>query len=216
MSRNQNKQAAIFVEETHRFEVVLDSLSATQWSEGKGLIEVKLPYDGTLFKEDASGAETLALGDILVEMGDDHNGQPEKWPIRIHAGKNWPYYLKSAKRAVCRAEYELNPPRETLVSVVGEVKDAPSRAETRLGDASAFQNPLQLQLSLWLPDFYKTRIEDETEEINRLLLRREHTQQIFMQKSQMGFEQSLASHPCWQELALLPEKCQTCRLPRRI
>ncbi|HUM70672.1 MAG TPA: ATP-binding protein [Chloroflexota bacterium] len=194
MSKIQDKQAAIFVEETYRFEVTLDSLPTTQWKEGKGLIQVKLPYDGTLFEENASGVEMLALGEILVQMRDDNNVQTEKWPISIAAGKNWLHYLKSAKRAVCRAEYELKSPQETLVSIVGEVRDAPPRTETRPGDQGAFQNPLQLQLSLWLPDFYKTGAEDETDEIHRLLLRREHTQQIFMQNSQVAFEQKLAEN----------------------
>lgn len=198
MSIRENEPSTILVEENHYFDVNLGVLSDTSWKKAQGIIEVQIPYTGDLFKDDAGVEETLPLGEVVVEMPGGPETLSEKWPVKIAAGERWLNYLKSGKRAVCRAEYEVQQPQEMLVFVQGEIWDTPVKAldELPASNQGVFQNPLQLQLSLWLPDLYKTNLEEPAEEITRLLLRRQHTQQIFMQKSglQLQFEEKLAEH----------------------
>lgn len=193
MGTNQGKQAAIYVEETHHFDVELGALSGTYWKQASGVIEVLAPYDGKIFEEDASDQESLHLGDILVKIPVNGEFQEEIWPAKITAGESWQYNLKSARRAVCHAEYDVVQPKDSLISVQAEVRDVPIDKYPII-NTGTFQNPLRLYLTLWVPDLSETSLEDESEEINRLLLRREHTQQIFMEKPLLNFEQKLAEN----------------------
>lgn len=193
MSINLKNQAAILVEETHYFRVELSDLSSTTWQEAKGLIEVNIPYDGCVFDKDMSRREMLDLGKIEIKRSDDKDAHSETWPIKIVAGKNWHHNLKSAKRAVCRAEYEIAQPQETIVDVQGEILDIPKQdsTKTNFDNHEAFQNSLQLNLKFWLPDLYHTILQDKSAEIQGLLLQREHTQQIFIHTPILSIESNL-------------------------
>lgn len=193
MNTEQNSQAAILIEEVHYYDIELAELSTTVWREAKGSIRVKIPYNGAVFKEDASQLETFHVGNLLVTRPNGAEPKSETLPIDIEAGENWWEYIKSGKRTVCRAEYAVSPPEETLISVQGNVLDFIPFTESIFGNMAAFQNPLRLQLDLWLPDMASYRLEEGVAELEKMILQREHAQQIFMQHTG-NFGQRLAQN----------------------
>ncbi len=189
MNTDKNTPAAIHIEETHIYDIELAEISTTIWQKAEGSIRVWIPYDGTVFKEDASHQEIFHVGNLLVTQ---QNGNvSEIFSIDIEAGEKWWEYIKSGKRAVCQAKYTVSPPKETLVSIQGAVLDFTLLNDNSFNNTTAFQNPLRLQLDLWLPDMSSDGLEEEETKLEKMILQREHAQQIFMQHTG-NFGQQLA------------------------
>lgn len=191
MNTGQKPQANILIKEVHYYDIELAEIPTTNWRKAEGSIQVRIPYDGAVFTEDASQQETFHVGDLQVSRSNDTESEPETLPVDIEAGEKWWEYIKSGKRAVYQSEYNVPKPEKTLFSIQGEVLDFASSRGTIFNSVVAFQNPLRLQLDLWLPDIASYSPKGEVEELEEMLLRREHTQQVFMQYNG-DFEQQLA------------------------
>ena len=193
MNADHNSQTAILIEEVHYYDIELAEISTTVWRKAEGSIQVRVPYDGAIFKEDASSQETFHIGNLLVTRPNGTEPESETLSVDIEAGENWWEYIKSGKRAVCHTDYAVSPPKETLISVQGDVLDFMSSADIIFSNVAAFQNPLHLQLDLWMPDMADYGPEEGVTKLEKMMLKREHAQQIFMEYTG-NFGQQLAQN----------------------
>ena len=195
MNRDTKLQAAIYIDEEHDYDVDLGVVSVVTWREARGSVRVEIPYDGALFKEDIT-ANSHPVGDLQITYA----GESQTLPIALQAGAHWQRNLKSNKKHVVTAEYEISEPGDPLISIDGVVldtldEDIQPGSEGIFGDLEAYNNPLALRLSLWVPDLLAEARPSELYELEAMLLRGENTQLVFMPgPAALNFEQKLAEN----------------------
>lgn len=199
MKARKDPQAVIVIEEEHHYEVTLASVSSVNWQEARGSIRVEIPYDGAVLKQGVSDADLHDIGNLHVK--DPHARKSEKLHIVLGAGPVWQRNIKSNKKSVTTASYEISEPADSLVSIDGAVLDDVLVASIAamddgiFGDADAYNNPLALQMSLWVPDLLAETRPGEAYELETMLLRGENTRQIFMPAIDAhNFQQKLAEN----------------------
>lgn len=196
MNRDTELQAAIYIDEEHDYDVDLGVVSVVTWREAHGSVRVEIPYDGALFKQEDIAANSHPVGNLQITYA----GESETLPIALQAGAYWQRNLKSNKKHVVTAEYEIFEPGDPLISIDGVVLDALDEDiqpgnEGIFGDLEAYNNPLALRLSFWVPDLLAEARPSELYELEAMLLRGENTQLVFMPGPVgLNFEQKLAEN----------------------
>lgn len=199
MDPNKDPQAAIIIEETHEFEVDLGVVPFVSWQKGHRLIRVQVPYDGALLKKNVSPRTDYWVGSI--QFKNSQNQETESIGISLPAEDSWQDKIKSGKRSVTTAEYQLEEPADQLISIDGDVLDdllsenTASGSDGIFGNIDAYNNPLALQFSLWVPDLLVETRPDELYELETMVRRGENTSLIFMPNiSLLNFERNLAEN----------------------
>jgi predicted HTH transcriptional regulator len=200
MNLKQDPQAAIYLEEEHHYDVDLGAVPYISWRDAQGSLRIEIPYDGAVLKQDSSDIpEEYNLGELhIVNTADNVS---ERLPIALKAGGNWHAYIKSNRKSVCRAKYAITEPSDTLLSIDGIVVDnLLDEAHHASADGiniaeEAFNNPLALRLSLWVPDLLAQSRPGEVYELETMLVRQENTRLAFMSGiTTLNFEQRLAEN----------------------
>lgn len=176
MEENEGLRAGIIVEETFEGSAELGSLSRVHWERARGELAVRVPYEGERLKEISHWENTHRLGELCLTSPE---GVKETLQVEIPAGPGLAEHIKSGRRAVIRAAYDLQEPSTTLVSVDGEVFDKDGR-DLALNDPDPFRNPLNLRISLWVPDLWSQAKIDESHELEIRLMQGEDERQILM------------------------------------
>lgn len=199
MDPSKDPQAAIIIEETHEYEVDLGVVPFVSWQKGHGKIRVEIPYDGALLKRVVPKGTNYLVGAIQVTSPQNEN--LETIDISLPADDSWEEKIKSGKRSVTTAEYDLDEPADQLISIDGDVLDdlvsesSASGSDGIFGNIDAYDNPLALQFSLWVPDLLVETRPDELYELETMVRRGENTTQIFMPNiSLINFEKNLAEN----------------------
>lgn len=198
MNQNKDPQAAIYIEEEHHYDVDLGVVPIVAWQKAGGSIRVEIPYDGAVLKQDVAEAHQYSIGNLHMA---NHGSMPDVLPIVIEAGPTWRTNIKSNKKSVITARYKIDEPGDPLISIDGVVLDdaleenEPSSADGIFGNVDAYNNPLALRLSLWVPDLLAETRPSEVYELETMLLRGENTRQVFMASiTALNFEQKLAEN----------------------
>lgn len=199
MDSGKDPQSAIIIEEIHGYKVDLGVVPFISWQNGHGFVRVEVPYDGTLLKKDVHPRTNYQVGSIQVTT--PQNKETELLTVSLPAGDSWQTTIKSGKRGVITAEYELGEPADQLVSIDGDVLDdllsenGAAGTDGIFGNIDAYNNPLALQFSLWVPDLLIETRPDELYELETMIRRGENTRQIFMPHiSLLNFEKNLAEN----------------------
>jgi hypothetical protein len=175
---NKGPRANITVEETYRYDVELGVTSQVAWLDGAGQVRIQVPYDGTGIRELPTTQASQHLGELHLTFPASTDS-PLILPVDLIAGPALPDLVRSGKRAVLGADYQIPAPRETLVVVDGEVFDRDGK-ELSVKGLDPFRNPLYLRLSLWVPDLWSRITADESHELAVLLMQGENEGCILM------------------------------------
>ncbi len=197
MKGNKDPQAAIYVEEVHHYEVDLGVVPFITWQKASGSVRIEIPYDGAVLDQETAQANHYPIGHVQISRPD--NGTSESVPVSLQAGEIWEKQIKSNKKYLIEAQYDIEEPGDPLISIDGVVlddvldEDGQPMTEGILGKVEVFSNPLALQLSLWVPDLLAETRPSEVYELETMLLRGENTRRLFISHiNSPNFEQQLA------------------------
>lgn len=184
MEANEGPQAGIIVEEALDYGVDLGRISSVNWQSALGTVTVRVPYDGARLKDVSTEPDRHKLGELYVTPP---GNEREVLPVEIETGSRLAEYIKSGKRAVLRAEYDIPEPEDTLVVVDAEVCDKEGE-QLAFSDPGPFRNPLDLRISLWVPDLWSMITPDEVHELEVRLLQGDDSHQILVPYANLGSE----------------------------
>lgn len=174
------EQPGITVEEHYSYRVELGCYPWVEWiaEQSYGELRVCVPYDGVRLPRTVDDA-TLDIGELYAQTSDGKRGAT-LLPIQLPAGERWEMLLKSGQQALVGGRYAVAEPAEPLFSIQGAVSDRPLNWQELVRyDLRGFEGALQLFIDLWAPDLIEQSRPREADELDLLLLRRQHLRQIF-------------------------------------
>ena len=188
-------EPGMYVDETYVYDVVLDDNPVLTCTDTRGTIKLVVPYDGQKVRDHVPVNRKLPLGTVSISNPDGSQRQPEL-AVEIPAD-TLSDYIKQRLHAVWQAEYPVDFPKDTLVSVTGDVFDGLDIALDQFPlvqdevfrklvseQLEGFVNDLLLKLTIWVPDLFLQRQADIERELVAIRLQQQHTEQIFLRDAE--------------------------------